>query len=159
MENDFKEVDLDDLEDDKTNDWTWEKNYNFRDPVVSRVVDQFVNRSNTGYDKYGQTLDSERREGVKNLGDYLQDVQEELMDAILYIQAAKEELKDKPACKCQVKDVSNKTTIGDLQALQDLKTKMDARKESYWDRKEWFKKYMEQNQKPGYGDGYVSNNT
>ena len=145
--------------DEKDNDWTWEKNYNFRDPVVSRVVDQFVERSNTGYEKYGQTLDSERREGVKNLGDYLQDVQEELMDAILYIQAAKEELKDKPACKCKVKDVSNKTTIGDLQALQDLKTKMDARKESYWDRKEWFKKYMEQNQKPGYGDGYVSSNT
>jgi len=38
MENDFKEVDLDDLEDDKTNDWTWEKNYNFRDPVVSTNI-------------------------------------------------------------------------------------------------------------------------
>ena len=148
MENDFKKVDFDELEEDI-----------IRDPVVERVVNQFINRSNIGYNKYGQTLDSERREGVKNLGDYLQDVQEELMDAILYIQAAKEELKDKPACKCQVKDVSNKTTISDLQALQDLKDKMGVRKDSYWDRKEWFKKYMEQNQKPGYGDGYVSNNT
>ena len=159
MENDFKKVDFDDLEDDKTNDWTWEKNYNFRDPVVSRVVDQFVNRSNTGYDKYGQTLDSERREGVKNLSDYLQDVQEELMDAILYIQAAKEELKDKPACKCQVKDVSNKTTIGDLQALQDLKNKMDARRDSYWDRKEWFKQHKKEQAETSVYDGYVSNNT
>ena len=150
MENDFKEVDLDDLEDDKTNDWTWEKNYNFRDPVVSRVVDQFVNRSNTGYDKYGQTLDSERREGVKNLGDYLQDVQEELMDAILYIQAAKEELEDKPACKCQVKDVSNKTTIGDLQALQDLKTKMDFKKAEK-NQVKWLKENYPQN--------YVSDHT
>ena len=134
MENEeFKEVDFDelnfsDLEDDKGNDWTWEKNYNFRDPVVSRVVNQFVNRSNTGYKKYGQTLDSERRKGVKNLGDYLQDVQEELMDAILYIQAAKEELEDKPACRCQVKDVSNKTTLGDLNALTELKKKMNAKK-------------------------------
>ena len=148
MENDFKEVDLDDGV--FANDWTWEKNYNFRDPVVSRVVDQFVNRSNTGYDKYGQTLDSERREGVKNLGDYLQDVQEELMDAILYIQAAKEELEDKPACKCQVKDVSNKTTIGDLQALQDLKTKMDFKKAEK-NQVKWLKENYPQN--------YVSDHT
>ena len=147
--------------DEKDNDWTWEKNYNFRDPVVSRVVDQFVERSNTGYEKYGQTLDSERRQGVKNLGGYLQDIQEELMDAILYIQAAKEELEDKPYCKCEVKDVSNKTTIGDLQALQDLKDKMDVRKDSYWDRKEWFKQHKkDQNgSQELYNGDYVSNNT
>ena len=127
MENkdEFKELNFSDLEEDKGNDWTWEKNYDFRDPVVSRVVDQFVKRSNTGYDKYGQTLDSERRNGVKDLKDYLQDVQEELMDAILYIQAAKEDLACTPQCKCQVKDVENKTTLGDLKALEDLKRKMD----------------------------------
>ena len=99
--------------------------YHFRDPVVERVVGQFVNRSNVGYKKYGQTLDSERRTGVKNLGDYLQDVQEELMDAILYIQAAKEELQDKPQCNCKVKDVDNKTVLSDLEALQQLKDKMN----------------------------------
>ena len=130
MENrdEFKELRFSDLEDEKSNDWTWEKNYNFRDPVVSRVIDQFVERSNTGYKKYGQTLDSERRKGVKDLGDYLQDVQEELMDAILYIQAAKEELADKPYCKCEVKDVNNKAILSDLTALEDLKNKMDARR-------------------------------
>ena len=128
----------------KDNDWTWEKNYDFRDPVVSRVVDQFVKRSNTGYDKYGQTLDSERRKGIKNLGDYLQDIQEELMDAILYIQAAKEDLACTPQCKCQVKDVENKTTLGDLKALEDLKRKMDAKKQVTYDRDNY---------------GYVSNNT
>ena len=31
---------------------------------------------------------------MKNLVGYLEDVQEELMDAILYIQAAREELRD-----------------------------------------------------------------
>ena len=31
---------------------------------------------------------------MKNLQGYLKDVQEELMDAILYIQAAREELRD-----------------------------------------------------------------
>ena len=33
----------------------------FRDPVVRRVVYQFIDRSNVGYEKYGQTLDSERQ--------------------------------------------------------------------------------------------------
>ena len=47
-----------------------------------------------GYEKYGQTLDDERSLGMKNLQGYLKDVQEELMDAILYIQAAREELRD-----------------------------------------------------------------
>ena len=68
------------------------KEIKFRDPVVERVVDKFVSRSDVGYNKYKQTLDSERRTGVKDLAAYLNDVQEELMDAILYIQAAREEL-------------------------------------------------------------------
>ena len=88
-----------------------EKTIKFRDPVVEKVVDEFVSRSDVGYNKYGQTLDSERRQGVKNLGDYLQDVQEELMDAILYIQAAKEELVDTPLCKCNVKDAKVASAI------------------------------------------------
>jgi len=70
------------------------KEIKFRDPVVERVVDKFVSRSDVGYNKYGQTLDKERKTGVKDLAAYLNDVQEELMDAILYIQAAREELQD-----------------------------------------------------------------
>jgi hypothetical protein len=70
------------------------KEMQFRDPVVERVCDKFVSRSDVGYAKYGQTLDSERTTGVKDLAAYLNDVQEELMDAILYIQAAREELRD-----------------------------------------------------------------
>jgi len=68
------------------------KEIKFRDPVVETVVDKFVSRSDVGFKKYGQTLDSERRTGVKDLAGYLNDVQEELMDAILYIQAARDEL-------------------------------------------------------------------
>jgi len=64
----------------------------FRDPVVERVCDKFVTRSNVGYAKYGRTLHDERTGGHKDLAGYLNDVQEELMDAILYIQAAKEEI-------------------------------------------------------------------
>ena len=68
-----------------------EKKIKFRDPVVERVVDKFVSRSDVGYAKYGKTLHDERTGGHKELGGYLNDIQEELMDAILYIQAAKEE--------------------------------------------------------------------
>ena len=67
------------------------KSYGFRDPVVKNVVDKFVSRSDVGYGKYGRTLDDERRGKFKNLAGYLNDIQEELMDAILYIQTAKEE--------------------------------------------------------------------
>ena len=66
----------------------------FRDPVVERVCDKFVKRSDVGYAKYGRTLHDERTGKHKDLAGYLNDVQEELMDAILYIQAAKEELDD-----------------------------------------------------------------
>jgi len=68
-----------------------EKKIKFRDPVVERVVDKFVSRSDVGYAKYGKTLHDERTGGHKDLAGYLNDIQEELMDAILYIQTAKEE--------------------------------------------------------------------
>tara|TARA_Y100001963_G_scaffold113987_1_gene157964 strand:+ start:164 stop:448 length:285 start_codon:yes stop_codon:yes gene_type:complete len=70
------------------------REYNFRDPVVKNVCDKFVSRSNIGYEKYGSSLDDERRLKMKGLQKYLNDVQEELMDAVLYIQAAREELQD-----------------------------------------------------------------
>lgn len=72
-----------------------EKKINFRDPIVERVVDKFVQRSDVGYAKYGMTLHQERTEKVKGLLKYVNDVQEELMDAVLYLQAVKEELLDK----------------------------------------------------------------
>ena len=62
----------------------------FRDPVVRRVCEKFTQRSDEGFAKYGRTLDAERRGGHKHLDGYLNDVQEELMDAILYIQTARE---------------------------------------------------------------------
>ena len=61
----------------------------FRDPVVERVVDKFVGRSNVGFEKYGTTLQNERTVKMKDLQKYLNDIQEELMDAVLYIQTAR----------------------------------------------------------------------
>ena len=58
----------------------------FRDPVVKRVVNKFVSRSDVGYKKYGITLDND----PSNMFDWLNHLQEELMDAVLYLQKAKE---------------------------------------------------------------------
>ena len=58
----------------------------FRDPVVKRVVNKFVSRSNVGFEKYGVTLDNDPSEMFA----WLNHLQEELMDAVLYLQKAKE---------------------------------------------------------------------
>lgn len=62
------------------------KKINFRDPVVERVVDKFISRSDVGYKKYGITIDNDPSEMLI----WLNHLQEELMDAILYLQKAKE---------------------------------------------------------------------
>jgi len=63
-----------------------QKTINFRDPVVERVVDKFVGRSDVGYKKYGVTLEEDPSEMLA----WLNHLQEELMDAVLYLQKAKE---------------------------------------------------------------------
>ena len=55
----------------------------FRDPVVERVVDKFVSRSDIGFEKYGSTLDDERRLKMKGLTKYLNDVQEDYMKTVM----------------------------------------------------------------------------
>ena len=62
------------------------KNIEFRDPVVERVVNKFVSRSDIGFAKYGVTLDKDPSEMFA----WLNHLQEELMDAVLYLQKAKE---------------------------------------------------------------------
>ena len=57
-----------------------------RDPVVERVVKKFVSRSDVGYKKYGVTLE----EDMSNLFEWTNHLQEELMDAVLYLQKLRE---------------------------------------------------------------------
>ena len=83
---------LDDSNDDQE---VKTKEVEFRDPVVERVVDRFIERSDVGYAKYGTTLHEESTTKMKDLLKYLNDVQEELMDAVLYLQSAKEDIIDK----------------------------------------------------------------
>ena len=50
------------------------REYNFRDPVVERVVNKFVSRSDVGFEKYGTTLQEERTLKMKGLQKYLNDI-------------------------------------------------------------------------------------
>ena len=90
----IKKINMSDREISDAKNGIDRKSYGFRDPVVKHVVNKFVARSNVGFEKYGRTLDNERRGKHKDLAGYLNDIQEELMDAVLYIQAAREELED-----------------------------------------------------------------
>lgn len=60
----------------------------FRDPVVQCVVNKFVDRSDIGFAKYGKTL----RDDQSDIFIWLNHLQEELMDATLYLQRLKEEV-------------------------------------------------------------------
>ena len=60
----------------------------FRDPIIEKVVDQLVSRSDVGYEKYGVTLD----EDVKDIQKWLQHLQEELLDASNYVEKLKQSL-------------------------------------------------------------------
>ena len=64
------------------------KEISFRDPVVESVVNKFVSRSDVGFAKYGKTL----QDDDSDLFTWVNHLQEELMDAVLYMQRLKEEI-------------------------------------------------------------------
>jgi hypothetical protein len=66
-----------------------------KDKIVLNVIKKMDERSLVGQKKYGQTMTDEVEQGMKDLNDFLDDTQEEIMDALLYIQAAKKCLGDK----------------------------------------------------------------
>jgi hypothetical protein len=51
-----------------------------KDKIVQQVVDKYTHRSEVGVAKYGTTLET------NNKDNYLKHLQEELMDATLYIE-------------------------------------------------------------------------
>ena len=65
-----------------------------KDKIVQAVLRKMDNRSIVGQKKYGQTMQDEIETGKKDLHMFLTDVQEEIMDALLYIEAAKRCLQD-----------------------------------------------------------------
>ena len=55
-----------------------------KDAIVAKVIEAYKTRSEVGIAKYGTTLED------NNTDDFLQHLQEELMDASLYIEKLKE---------------------------------------------------------------------
>lgn len=75
-----------------------------RDQVVDNVIDKYYDRSQVGITKYGTTLYN------NNQDNYLKHLQEELMDATLYIQ----KLMDlKQEITAMVKTHSNDADLGE----------------------------------------------
>ena len=65
-----------------------------KDQVVLSVLKKMDERSLVGQDKYGATMMEEIVGEKKDLRRFLVDVQEELMDSLLYLEAAKRCLSD-----------------------------------------------------------------
>lgn len=58
------------------------------DPILTKVMTKYYDRSNEGIKKYGTTLEN----NSLPLMDWLNHLQEELMDATLYIEKLKQEI-------------------------------------------------------------------
>jgi len=81
-----------------------------QDKIVQQVLRKMDERSLIGQKKYGATMMQEIEGQEKDLNRFLVDVQEELMDALLYIEAAKRCLQDEieeVAYNRFTKDVTN----------------------------------------------------
>ena len=76
------------------------------DSIVAAVVASFLQRSELGQKKYGTTLD---RTDLKTL-DWVQHVQEELMDAILYLERLKKEV-NRPSEGTQAQGIPQESSL------------------------------------------------
>ena len=65
-----------------------------KDAIVRKVIKIMDKRSLIGQRKYGDTMQSEIERREKGLYHFMEDVQEELMDALLYLESAKYCLRD-----------------------------------------------------------------
>ena len=81
-----KWVDMQNGNDDRwTMDSTYKNNQIKKDPILQRVISIMELRSKVGIDKYGTTL----YDSPDGFYQFLNHLQEELMDAILYIEKLK----------------------------------------------------------------------
>jgi len=107
----------------------------FRDPVVQSVVNKFVDRSDVGFAKYGKTMRDDRSDVFV----WLNHLQEELMDATLYLQRLKEEISDLREEKALLKELNDIDVIDEFIFIP--KKKLKRKKSSA--------------PKPGRGDHYT----
>ena len=96
----------------------------FRDPVVQSVVNKFVDRSDVGFAKYGKTM----RDDKSDVFVWLNHLQEELMDATLYLQRLKEEISDLREEKALLKELNEIDIIDAFVFLPKKKQLKDLKK-------------------------------
>jgi hypothetical protein len=98
----------------------------FRDPVVQSVVNKFVDRSDVGFAKYGKTM----RDDKSDVFVWLNHLQEELMDATLYLQRLKEEISDLREEKALINELNEIDIIDEFVFIPKKKEKKLKRKKS-----------------------------
>jgi hypothetical protein len=98
----------------------------FRDPVVQSVVNKFVDRSDVGFAKYGKTM----RDDKSDVFVWLNHLQEELMDATLYLQRLKEEISDLREEKALINELNEIDIIDEFVFIPKKKEKKLKQKKS-----------------------------
>ena len=89
------------------------------DKIVQTVIEKIDQRSLIGQAKYGAMMMEEVEGKDKDLNDFLIDVQEEIMDALLYIQAARACLRDEiEECMINREKKNNKCGCGNTKNTQ-----------------------------------------
>ena len=74
-----------------------------RDKIIQQVVQKIQSRSDVGFKKYGVTLYDDNQP----LDEWLNHIQEELMDAVNYIEKARMSLREEIE-ECYIKDLEVK---------------------------------------------------
>ena len=78
-----------------------------RDKIIERVVNKIKSRSDIGYKKYGVTLEDDEQ----TLDTWLNHLQEELMDAVNYIEKARSILREEIE-ECYIRDAQEQIADG-----------------------------------------------
>ena len=78
-----------------------------RDKIIERVINKIKQRSDVGYSKYGVTLHDDEQ----TLDTWLNHLQEELMDAVNYIEKARSVLRDEIE-ECYIQDAQKQIDDG-----------------------------------------------
>jgi hypothetical protein len=111
---------------------TMESSSRIRDSVVDEVVNKFQERSRVGIEKYGTTLD---RKDLTPL-DWVNHLQEELMDGILYAQRLRREISSSSSHSQDMIMIEKKDL---LELMKHIRITQEEDSFS----KDFFKKYLE----------------
>ena len=74
-----------------------------RDKIIESVVNKIISRSDVGYKKYKVTL----QDDDQTLDTWLNHTQEELMDAVNYIEKARQSLRSEVE-ECYLRDIKSR---------------------------------------------------